>query len=84
MLRGLGFEVFDSEANFLLARWPKDRAGSVDDLRRGLEARGIRVRDVSGYPGLDACMRVSVGSGVALREVRQELATLIAELEAKA
>lgn len=83
MLRDLGFEVFDSEANFLLARWPTDRAGSVDDLRRGLEARGIRVRDVSGYPGLDACMRVSVGSGVALREVRQELAAVIAELEGK-
>lgn len=82
MLTELGFEVFPSQANFLLARWPKERAGTIDDLRRGLETRGIRVRDVSGYPGLDGCMRVSVGSGVALRDVRRELAALIRDLEA--
>lgn len=77
MLSDLGFEVFPSEANFLLARWPADRGGTIDDLRRGLEAQGIRVRDVSAYPGLDGCMRVSVGSGTALRAVRRELAKLI-------
>lgn len=81
MLSTLGFEVFPSEANFLLARWPVERSGTVDELRWGLEERGIRVRDVSGYPGLDGCMRVSVGSGVALRAVRRELGDLIGRLE---
>lgn len=81
MLDELGFEVFPSEANFVLARWPEERPGTIDDLRRGLEEVGIRVRDVSGYPGLSECMRVSVGSGVALRDVRRELGRLIEKLE---
>ena len=75
MLRDLGFEVFPSEANFLLARWRP--AGEVDAIRRGLEQRSIRVRDVSGYPGLDGCLRFSVGSGIALRETRQALEEIL-------
>ncbi|MEM9596405.1 MAG: histidinol-phosphate transaminase [Acidobacteriota bacterium] len=75
MLRDRGFEVFPSEANFLLARAPGGR--DVDTVRRGLEARGIRVRDVSGYPGLANCMRVSVGSGGALRDVASALDDLL-------
>lgn len=77
MLREIGFEVFPSEANFLLARWPRhDRA---DGIRRGLEERSIRVRDVSGYPGLAGCIRFSVGSGAALRDTRQALQKLTME-----
>jgi histidinol-phosphate aminotransferase len=81
MLTAAGFEVFPSEANFLLARWPADRPGDVDQIRRGLEVRGIRVRDVSGYPGLAGCLRVSVGSGAALRAVERALAELRREIE---
>lgn len=74
MLSGLGFEVFPSEANFLLARWPDvGRAGAI---QHDLEERGIR-RDVSGYPGLVGCLRCSVGSGVALRDTRAVLEDIL-------
>ncbi len=69
MLREFGFEVFDSEANFLLARHPGCSA-----IREGLAAGGVLVRDVSRYPGLANCMRIGVGGGPALRAARRALA----------
>ncbi len=74
MLTEEGFEVFPSEANFLLVRCtPVERAAEVRD---GLAARGILVRDVSGYAGLAGCLRVSVGSGAALRDTHLALAEI--------
>jgi histidinol-phosphate aminotransferase len=74
MLTEEGFEVQPSEANFLLVRCaPPERSAEVRD---GLAARGILVRDVSGYPGLAGCLRVSVGSGAALRETHLALAEI--------
>ena len=71
MLGEEGFEVFPSEANFLLVRCaPPEQA---KEIREMLEARSIRVRDVSGYPGLAGCLRVSVGTGASLRAVRAAL-----------
>src|SRR6185369_3197724 len=71
MLKEAGFEVFPSEANFLLIRCsPPEKA---KEIQRTLEERGIRVRDVSGYPGLAGCLRVSVGTGASLRAVRAAL-----------
>ncbi|HYN21645.1 MAG TPA: aminotransferase class I/II-fold pyridoxal phosphate-dependent enzyme [Thermoanaerobaculia bacterium] len=71
MLAEEGFEVFPSEANFLLIRCATaDRAREVRD---GLAARGIRIRDVGHYSGLANCLRVSVGSGMALRETHLAL-----------
>lgn len=64
MLERHGFEVFPSETNFLLIRHP--RAAVIQET---LESRGIRFRNVSGYPGLADCLRVSVGSGHDLRAV---------------
>ncbi|MEM6796326.1 MAG: histidinol-phosphate transaminase [Acidobacteriota bacterium] len=76
MFESFGYRVLPSEANFLLVR-----VGSrVADIRAGLETRGIRVRDVSKYPGLEGFMRVSVGSGRALRDVRSALAELQGEV----
>ena len=72
MLREFGFEVFDSEANFLLARHPR-----CAEIREGLAAAGILVRDMSGYPGLADCMRVGIGSGPALRATRRALAGML-------
>jgi imidazoleglycerol-phosphate dehydratase len=73
MLAEEGFEVFPSEANFLLVRTsPPEKAREIQER---LEARSIRVRDVSGYPGLAGCIRVSVGTGAALRAVRRALRT---------
>lgn len=51
-----GVEVFPSHANFLLFR-VKDAARVFSEIRQ----RGILVRDVSSAPGLEGCLRVSVG-----------------------
>jgi histidinol-phosphate aminotransferase len=66
MLTEEGLETFPSEANFLLVRC--ESLERMRAIRDGLAARGILIRDVSGYPGLANCLRVSVGSGVALRD----------------
>ncbi|MEL7060614.1 MAG: histidinol-phosphate transaminase [Acidobacteriota bacterium] len=75
MLERFGFTVFPSQANFWLARAP--HGVEIDAVRAGLEARGIRVRDVSGGRGLSGCMRVSVGSGRALRDVEAALREIL-------
>ncbi len=72
MLEGHGFRVFPSEANFLLVRHPR-----ADAVRRALEARSIRVRDVSAYPGLAGCFRISIGSGAALRATDEALTEIL-------
>jgi histidinol-phosphate aminotransferase len=74
MLTEEGFEVFPSEANFLLIRCAS--ADKALEVRNGLAARGIRIRDVGHYPGLANCLRVSVGSGMALRETHLALAEI--------
>lgn len=72
MLREFGFEVFDSEANFLLARHPR-----CAEIRDGLAAEGILVRDVSRSPGLANCMRIGIGAGPALRATQRALAWML-------
>jgi len=74
MLAEAGLRVMPSEANFLLVRCSSPAAARA--LRDGLAARGIRVRDVGAYPGLAGCLRVSVGSGAALRATRRALAEM--------
>jgi histidinol-phosphate aminotransferase len=79
-LAAAGLEVFPSEANFLLVRCPGPdpamRGGAARRLRDGLAARGILVRDVGSYPGLAGCLRISVGSGAALRATQRALAEI--------
>ena len=60
-------EVFPSEANFVLVR---NRAEKSLLVKERLAAHGIRVRDVSSSPGLEGCLRISVGTGAALRAVK--------------
>jgi histidinol-phosphate/aromatic aminotransferase/cobyric acid decarboxylase-like protein/imidazoleglycerol phosphate dehydratase HisB len=74
MLAAAGLRVMPSEANFLLVWRASPAAARV--LRDGLAARGIRVRDVGAYPGLAGCLRISVGSGAALRATRRALAEM--------
>lgn len=74
MLAAAGLRVMPSEANFLLVRRTSPAAARA--LRDGLAVRGIRVRDVGAYPGLAGCLRISVGSGAALRATRQALAEM--------
>lgn len=79
MLERVGLTVFPSEANFFLVRLPAGR--DTDIVRRGLEVRGIRVRDVSKYPRLRGCLRVSVGDGRALRDVEVALRDVLGPVE---
>lgn len=74
MLEGHGLVVYPSEANFLLVRPPAGRARAIWD---GLAVRGILVRDFGGSLGADGHLRVSVGSGVALRAVDRALAEIL-------
>lgn len=50
-------EVFPSDANFLLARVP----GDAVELWSRLLDRGISVRNFSTKPGLEGCLRITVG-----------------------
>ncbi|WP_461832205.1 histidinol-phosphate transaminase [Aquifex sp.] len=52
-----GVEVFPSKANFLLFRTPMP----AKEIYRRLLNRDVLVRDVSYMPGLNRCLRVSVG-----------------------
>ncbi len=69
-----GAEVFPSEANFVLTRWPEREFGI---LSGGLEGHGIRVRNVSTGPGLARCLRISVAGGAALRAMTAALESLL-------
>ena len=57
-LRDLGFTVYDSQANFLLARPPKRNAA---ELYRKLKEHGILVRYFN-KPRIDDCLRITVGT----------------------
>jgi histidinol-phosphate aminotransferase len=58
-LAALGFQVWPSESNFLLAAVPGGKAG---DVYRGLKERGILVRYFGSEPGLSDKLRISVGT----------------------
>jgi histidinol-phosphate aminotransferase len=53
----LGLECWPSRGNFLMFE-VEDAASTY----RGLLERGVRIRDVSGLPGLDQHLRVTIGS----------------------
>ena len=76
-----GVEAVPSAANFFLFR----TALAAGDLRAALAARGVLIRDVSGYPELAAAdgrpgwTRVSVGSPAENRAFAGALAAVLAE-----
>ena len=49
--------VYPSQANFLLVRTPDAKAAHA-----GLLAHGVLVRRQDSYPGLEGCLRVSIGT----------------------
>jgi histidinol-phosphate aminotransferase len=53
-----GIEVYPSEANFFLVEVPVDPGVIFQDMYR----QGILIRDVSSYPMLSKCLRISVGT----------------------
>jgi histidinol-phosphate aminotransferase len=64
LFRGLqgvpGLRAFPSAANFVLIRCEAQPVADV--FRRLVEEYGILVRDVSGGPGLEGCLRVTAGT----------------------
>jgi histidinol-phosphate aminotransferase len=59
---GLGelpVDTWPSEANFVLFRARSRRA---EEVWQGLAERSVLVRDVSGFSGLEGCLRVTVGT----------------------
>ena len=55
----LDVETWPSDANFILFR-PLDRAATA--VWRDLVDRSVLVRDCSSWPGLEGCLRVTVGT----------------------
>ena len=70
-----GLTVYPSEANFILVRVAK---GTAVERFEALKRRGILVRDVSHLPGLDRCLRLSVGSADENDAVLESLAEVLA------
>ena len=66
-----GLRVHPSDANFLLVRFRNGKR-----VWRGLVQRGILVRDVSAQPGLEHCLRITIGT----RSENDELIRTIREV----
>jgi histidinol-phosphate aminotransferase len=73
-LHALGFEVYPSQSNFLLARVPAGTSAAA--LLRSLEARGILVRHFA-EPRLDDALRISIGTHEQNHRLLAELGTLL-------
>jgi histidinol-phosphate aminotransferase len=56
----LNFKVKPSQANFLLVRWASTEKSNA--AYHHLIKVGILVRNVSGAPGLQGCLRISIGT----------------------
>ncbi len=55
----LPLEVWPSDANFILFRV---RSRDASDVWKGLLEHSVLVRDVSGWPMLEGCLRVTIGT----------------------
>jgi histidinol-phosphate aminotransferase len=55
----MALDVFPSGANFILFR-PRVLAGRA--VWQGLLDRSVLIRDCSGWPRLDNCLRVTIGT----------------------
>ena len=74
---GSGVEVFSSGANFVLFRC----AGRGRVVWDGLVAHGILVRDFSSWPGVEDCLRVTVGTREENDRFLSSLADVLRESE---
>ncbi len=66
-------QVWPSQANFVLWR-PRQRRGQ--EVWQGLVARSVLVRDTSSWPGLQGCLRTTVGT----REENDRFLSALAEV----
>jgi histidinol-phosphate aminotransferase len=59
-LGGLGLEVFPSQANFVLVRFPKTPGRTATDAESFLAGKGLLVRGLANY-GLGDALRITIG-----------------------
>jgi len=71
-----GLRAFPSAANFVLIRCEARPAADV--FHRLVREHGILVRDVSGAPGLDGCLRITAGTDEDVEEVARALKAVLA------
>jgi histidinol-phosphate aminotransferase len=74
-LADLPVESWPSDANFILFR---PRARSATAVWEGLVDRSVLVRDCSTWPGLDGCLRVTVGTPAENTAFLEALAEVLA------
>jgi len=74
----MGLRVYPSYTNFVLVRFPQEI--DANDVFNSLKEKGVFVFNVSGQPGIENCLRISVGKKAdnifflkALEEVLNEL-----------
>jgi histidinol-phosphate aminotransferase len=72
----LGLRFWPSETNFVLVRIGESVKAFADAMRR----RGILVRDSSGNPGCEGCVRITVGTPAQMEGVLASIRQVIAEV----
>jgi len=76
-LRAMGFEVYDSETNFILAR----RANTdVRAIQQALKRRKILIRYFD-VPGLSDCLRLTIGTAAETRTLIAALRRAVADAD---
>jgi histidinol-phosphate aminotransferase len=75
-LRSLPVELWPSDANFILFRLPGLESAAV---WQRLVEHSVLVRDVSGWPGLEGCLRVTIGTPAENDHFLTALASVLAE-----
>jgi histidinol-phosphate aminotransferase len=76
-LSEMGFEVYASEANFVLARRP---GTDVRAIQQALKRRRILIR-YFGVPGLDDCLRFTIGSPADIKALLAALRRAVADAD---
>ena len=67
-------KAFPSETNFILFRLP---AGTADTVFNSLKQTGILIKNVSSEPGLNDCLRVTVGTADENQQFIQALKAIV-------
>ena len=77
MVAEMGFEVYESETNFVLARRP---GTDVRAIQQALKRRKILIR-YFGVPGLDDCLRFTIGSPADMKALLAALRRAVADAD---
>lgn len=75
-LKSLGLQVWDSESNFVLFRPNEGQLDGVE-IWNQLVQRSILIRNCATWPGLEGCLRVSIGTASENRRFVKELTEIL-------